>query len=172
MSLTPATRVAVIKVLLDVVTEASDAAKAEVLETPDSYGFKAMLGDQLIAKVGITERKASVGVDEEAFLKWVQTYHPNEIVPTVRSSFKAALLAGLVIVGEQVVDTATGETVDWANIRPASGRDIPRRPHDPGADAMTLVKVIAWSVLAITGGLMLLSVWMNLNVDYDIEDDE
>jgi hypothetical protein len=37
---------------------------------------------------------------------------------------------------------------------------------------MTLVKVIAWSVLAITGGLMLLSVWMNLNVDYDIEDDE
>jgi hypothetical protein len=118
MSLTPATRVAVIKVLLDVVTEASDAAKAEVLETPDSYGFKAMLGDQLIAKVGI------------------QTYHPNEIVPTVRSSFKAALLAGLVIVGEQVVDTATGETVDWANIRPASGRYTTTRFETGGKDAV------------------------------------
>lgn len=69
--------------------ELKDQAKAELaqsLEVGDAVAGR--YNNQIIAKATMTQgRRTLTVVDEAAFTDWVRTYHPTEIVETVRSSY-------------------------------------------------------------------------------------
>lgn len=72
--------------------------------------------------VTLAENKASMTVtvtDEPEFVAWVAEQSPDsvETVRRVRAGDREAILGRLVAVGGQVVDSATGETVEFATVK-------------------------------------------------------
>lgn len=121
-----AARSAVLKTLLDEVKTAYEQSRKEVRAAMVEQGAErvaASLPDGTkVAQIVLSQPRETIGVDDRAFLEWVRENHEDELVippVTVRSSFRDAILARLTIVGGQVVDTKTGQVVEWAHVNPA-----------------------------------------------------
>lgn len=79
---------------------------------------KAVLDGQEIAKISLIASKAKpVIVDDKAFLKWVKTFRPDEIVEEVRESYRKAWLERLVSHEDGAIDEDTGEIFDFVEFR-------------------------------------------------------
>lgn len=70
--------------------------------------------------VNVSTPPDAISLDDRAFLALVEEHYPDEVVVTrsVRSSFKAAFLEDLVVVGGQVMHKTTGEVIDFARVVP------------------------------------------------------
>lgn len=111
----------------DVVAEEVETArqdvKAELLAAFHDLGVKsvavALPDGTPVATVTLNQPQPKPIVDEHSQLEWVRENHPSEVTEVVRGSFKTALDKRLKVVGDQVIDTRTGEVVPWATVRPA-----------------------------------------------------
>ncbi len=105
---------------------AADAARAELFKALDPADRKsARLSDG--TKVGYVTKSdpksTATVVDESAFTEWVLATYPDEIVPTVRTSFQTALLDGAEDAGiGVVVDGRTGEVIPGVEFRASASR--------------------------------------------------
>jgi hypothetical protein len=134
-----AARCAVLKTLTDTVKAAYEDSRKVVHELMVEQGAErvsAAIGEQKIAQIVLTEPKPSISLIEDDFLDWVTLSYDHELVHTVRSSFKAAILARLVAVDGQVVDTKTGAVVEWARVNPASERYTTTKLNPGGREAI------------------------------------
>lgn len=128
MNLKEATlRAAVIKLLMEKLTAADKVGRIEglelFLEARDSHGLKStevrLEDGTLVANATLPQPKDSIEFDDAAFLAYVEVERPDEVVKTVNPAFATAIKRHLAIEGDQVVDTRTGEVVEWARVRPA-----------------------------------------------------
>lgn len=113
-----ALKLAVVSVVADKARETKDALRAELLSELQDAGADAtgaILPDGTrVAKVSVTSPKArAVVFHEEAFTKHVSEDRPDEIVWSVRDSYKRGFL-------ESLVETESGEAVD-----PRTGELVP-----------------------------------------------
>ena len=105
-------KLAAIAALKAGLTAAEAELKHEVLALADATGARNFAHGIYVAR-----RSAGVQIaDDAAFIAWVQQNAPGEIVPTVRDSYRKAIEAQLVQVGDDVVLKGTGEAVDWADV--------------------------------------------------------
>lgn len=126
-----ATRLAVLKVLSDLVKTQTDDAKTSVTEqmTPGDRLTATLPDGTKVASVTMAEPRASVKVvDEAAFVAWVAEEYPGEIVQAVRESFRTKVLDavrrngapidhnGAVTRGVEIV-----ERDPYVTVRPTSG---------------------------------------------------
>lgn len=111
-----AIELAVTNLVSDLVSEHKDQLRAEMAQAfieNGSDSVKANIGDDKIGKVSLVEPKAKpVVADDVLFIEWVDAHHPNDIVQTVRESFKKYILDNVEILddGSAVLKT-TGEIV-------------------------------------------------------------
>lgn len=108
-----AVRLAALKAIKDRVDEAYTAARKAALASMDPGDRKsARLDDGTdIGTVSVTKPTAKLKArvcDEKAFLAWVEQTRPDEVVSTVRSSYRARVLKRIEDAGD-VVDVETGE---------------------------------------------------------------
>jgi hypothetical protein len=123
-------RAAVIKRLQEKISEVDKAGRVDGLEqfiaAQDALGVKTVdvtLPDGTkVARATLPSPQPGIRVDEAAFIAWVRDQRPDEIVDAVRESFRRAVLKDLVINDGEVVNKRTGESVDWAYVRPAADR--------------------------------------------------
>lgn len=121
---------ALVKVIKDRVADADRNGRADLLAqlvaAHEAMGVKSVsveLPDGTkVGTVTLTSPRAGVHIDDDAFLAWVAAEHPTEVVRAVREPFRRAIAARLKIVGDDVIDTATGEAVAWASVRPAADK--------------------------------------------------
>lgn len=114
-----AARAAILKTLYDQVKAAFTAAKADVMDHLDPGDRKHAVLDNGgdLGTVSVSIGRASAAVhDETAFLKWVRENRPDEIVETVRPSFRAHILKIAADTGAPVVND-DGEYVDGIEVR-------------------------------------------------------
>lgn len=127
MSLKDAVRAVLIgKLLKELIAEADQAGRAEalaqLLAANQNLGVKSVdieLPDS--TKVGVatlTSPSAGISIDEGAFVTWVKTEHPSEVVQAVRESFRRAVRSRLRIADGKVIDRTTGQIMPWASVRP------------------------------------------------------
>lgn len=121
-----AARSAVLKTLLDEVKAAYEQSRKEVHAAMVEQGAErvaaALPDGTKVAQIVLSQPRESIGIDDRAFLEWVRENHEGELVippVTVRSSFRAAVLGQLTIVRGEVVDTKTGQVIEWAHVNPA-----------------------------------------------------
>ena len=69
-----------------------------------------------IAKLSLTQTGPGVGIDDRAFLEWVKGEFPEQVQEVVRPVFRTAVMRRLKVDGDKVVDTKTGEVVQWAQV--------------------------------------------------------
>lgn len=111
-----AIELAVANLVADVVAERKDALRQEMAEKFAEMGsdsVKVTIDDDRIGKVSLVEPKIKPIVESESvFTDWVDAHHPNDIVKTVRESFKKWVLDNVEILddGTAVMKT-TGEIV-------------------------------------------------------------
>lgn len=111
-----AIELAVANLVADVVAERKDALRQEMADKFAEMGsdsVKVTIEDDRIGKVSLVEPKIKPIVESEsAFTDWVDAHHPNDIVKTVRESFKKWVLDNVEILddGTAVMKT-TGEIV-------------------------------------------------------------
>lgn len=129
MSLKEATlRAAILKRLQEKISEVDKAGRAEGLQqflaARDALGVKTvdvtLTDGTKVARATLPTPQPGIRVDDEAFLEWVRSERPEEIVEAVRESFRRAVLKDLTIHGDTVVNKRTGEVVEWASVRPAA----------------------------------------------------
>jgi len=92
-------------------------AGAEALAFSNENGVKSLLTP--FGAVTIAAKEPSIAFDDAALLAWVQENHPTEVetIVRVRPSFEKVLRDRFVIVkGDTVVDTQTGEVVEFATV--------------------------------------------------------
>lgn len=128
MNLKEATlRAAVIKLLMEKLTAADKVGRIEglglFLEARDSHGLKStevrLEDGTLVANATLPQPKDSIEFVDDAFLAYVEAERPDEIVKLVNPAFSTAIKRHLTVEGDAVVDTRTGEVVEWARVRPA-----------------------------------------------------
>lgn len=141
MNLKDATlRSAVTKLLLDELKAADIDGRAAtlgmLLAAHEGLGLKSVRVDlpdgTHVANATLPQAKDKVVIDDTAFLKMVDAEHPEEIVKTVNPAYRKAVEKCLVVDGDQVVDTRTGEPVTWAAVR--------RAPAQPSYFTVTFEK--------------------------------
>lgn len=122
-----AERVAVLGALLDLVKGEYETARSGVRDglktTLREFGGRSVdveLPDgTVVATITLARPKPGIDVDAAAFLEWVKAEYPGEVVTAVRESFRRSIIGRLDIADGIVVDTKTGEKVEWAKVRPA-----------------------------------------------------
>lgn len=111
-----AIELAVTNLVSDMVAEHKDQLRAQMAQAfidAGSDSVKASIGDDRIGKVSLVEPKVKPFVASEIeFTDWVEQNHANDIVKTVRESFKKWILDNVEILddGSAVLKT-TGEIV-------------------------------------------------------------
>ena len=112
-----AEELAVIRALQTGLREAADQAESKVMRVRQETGGKTF--ETPLGRVTVTVRKPSVAVDDAELLAYVEANYPDEVevVRMVRSSFRSALVAGLMVSGDEVVDS-NGVVVEYATVRP------------------------------------------------------
>jgi hypothetical protein len=103
----------------DVAKENKDAARAWLSQHmgPDAAAVKAVANGENIGRATWVEGKETLAVfDAAAFQEYVAENWPDELVTTVNPAFQRALLAGLKVVGDTVIDKA-GEPVPGVALR-------------------------------------------------------
>jgi len=114
--MTPGERFAALKTLEAAVKAvAGEAADAAIEHGSDTGAdrWRTEYGTVVIA----TRKDAPVIADEAGLLAWAKEHAPTEVVETVRPTFAKILMDRCVIVGDDVIDTATGEALPFAMIR-------------------------------------------------------
>lgn len=128
MNLSEATlRAAVAKLLMEELAAADKETRTQgmalFLEVHEELGLKSaevrLPGGEHIATATLPQPKDSVDFNEAAFLAHVEADRPDEILKSVNPAYRTALKRHLLIDGDKVVDTRTGEVVSWASVRPA-----------------------------------------------------
>jgi len=92
---------------------AKDAARAELMAgLPFGDAVAGRVGDDLVCKVSWSKGSTKIVVtDERAFLEWVKTHHPTEVVESVNPAYQRSLN----LVGSAVVD-ADGVVADGVEV--------------------------------------------------------
>lgn len=141
-----ATKVAVLRVLRDVVEAQYQATRLEVLDglrtARAEFALKSMrvtLPDGApIATITLIDPKPTVVVaDEGAFTAWVAENHPEEVetLVRVRSSWRKQFIAQLAVWPDPVTDPHTGEVIPGLAAVPASApRSFSLRPTPDGTE--------------------------------------
>lgn len=117
-----AIELATVNLVADLVAEHKDNLReqmAQEFEINGSDSVKVSIGDEKIGKVSLVEPKPKpVVAYESEFTAWVDSNHPNDIVKTVRESFKKWVLDNVEILddGTAVLKT-TGEIVPGISAR-------------------------------------------------------
>jgi hypothetical protein len=166
VSVSAATREAILKTLYDEIGGRLKAARAEVqAELDASAGVRQVAatlpGGQLVAKVSLTDPTPEAKVaDEDVYTAWVRDHHPagpanivRRFVTEVRPAFTTALLGELTAAGvPQWCDPETGElhTVPGVEIRATRARTHSVRFDKGGRDAV----MAAWRAGQLTAEVL------------------
>jgi hypothetical protein len=127
------TRAAVLRVVLDEVRKAYDAARqaadAGLVDLHQHLGVTQLEirlpgHTRSVAQITLSEPKPAFRIDEAAFLTWCQQEHPTEVetivaepVVAVRPAWRKALLARLDITDDgRVVDRDTDRILDFITV--------------------------------------------------------
>jgi hypothetical protein len=117
-----ALRLAAITVVADAAKEAKDRLRDEFATQLNAVGAdaaKAALEGTEVAKVSLVSPKASANImNENAFVKFVEAERPDEIVKTVRDSYKKAFLENVVNNNGEAIYTPTGEVLSFITFKP------------------------------------------------------
>ena len=76
--------------------------------------------------VSLTRRAPSIVVDDAALLQWADEHAPHLVTRTIAPAAKKTIMGGWEIDGDDVVDKATGEIVDFASVK-AGGESLVMR---------------------------------------------
>jgi hypothetical protein len=83
---------------------------------------KVKFGEEGIGKVSLVEPKSKPFIQNEtAFLNWVISSHPTEVVQMVRESFKDHVLKNVTFTDDGTAILDSGEIVEGVSHRPSSG---------------------------------------------------
>jgi len=112
-------RIAALLVLRDAIDREIKADKLEALTFAAEFNVKSFTTP--LGNVTVAHKDRAIGWDDKALVKWVQEKHPEEIEHTVRvrPAFQSVLASRFVIVGGDVMDSVTGEVVDFAFVTAA-----------------------------------------------------
>jgi hypothetical protein len=118
-SLNAPTRVAALIALRDAIEAEIKADKLEAIAFAGEYGIKSYATP--FGPVNVVTKDAAIGWDADALLTWVAEHYPSEVetIRRVRPAFQPVLATWLVVAGGDVVNTVTGETIDFAYVIPA-----------------------------------------------------
>lgn len=108
-------QLAAVKAMQVALSAAETQLKSEVMRLSEVTGattLKAPLG-----RVNVVTREPKPSIDPAALLGWCREHFPDEIVVSeqVRPTFAKALEAELVVAGDDVINTRTGEVVPFAS---------------------------------------------------------
>ena len=140
----------VLKVLADKVKARRDGVNRELSAALDPGDRKtaALASGVKVGTVSYTNgRAAAAVVDERAFMAWVAANRPDEIVQTVRDSYRAYLLEEVRANGG-LLDMATGEAVEIPGVAVRAGSPYLSVRADPAgmtalADAIRANEILA-----------------------------
>lgn len=112
-----ALEIAAITTLVDHLEEKKEQLRdkfQQVASTMGADSSKAMLDGKEIAKISLVSPKAKPRIiDDKAFVTFVKTFHPDEIVESVRDSFKKVWMDRIVAHEDGALDPETGEMFDF-----------------------------------------------------------
>lgn len=112
-----ATRAAVWGVIADAAKDRQNEAKAELADLEPGDTVAAKLGGQIVGKATKTKGRSRLSVhDEAAFLAWVKSTHPTEVVESVNPAFVKSLEARAKELGLGPVIDNQGEVVPGVEI--------------------------------------------------------
>lgn len=152
-TLNPAERYAALKLLAAGV----DAALSQAADEAEQYRrtVRARSLETDWGTVGVARRKPTIAFDEAGLLAWCEEHNPDAIIRTVSDLARRSLRARCVIDGEEVIDTSTGEPLDFATVTP--GAEYLRVTLSPAAkeaaamaDADQLAAIAQMSALTAT----------------------
>jgi hypothetical protein len=127
------TRAAVLRVVLDEVRKAYDAARqaadGELVDLHRNLGvtqveIRVSGHHRPVAQISLSDPKPAFRIDEAAFLDWCQREHPTEVetvvtdpVVAVRPAWRKSLLGRLDVTDDgAVVDRDTGRVLDFVTV--------------------------------------------------------
>ncbi len=110
----PAERYTRVKAMIAALSDYAKEMEAELLTTADQVGVKSF--DTPLGPVSVTTKTDTPVVADPEALARLLPEDQRMVVP--KPYALAAVQKRLTIVGNQVVDTSTGEIVDWADIKP------------------------------------------------------
>lgn len=117
-----ALRLAAITVVADAAKEAKDRLRDEFATQLNAVGAdaaKAALEGTEVAKVSLVSPKASAQVvHETAFVNFVESMRPDEIVKSVRDSYKKTFLENVIENNGEAIYTPTGEVLSFITFKP------------------------------------------------------
>jgi len=112
-----ALRLAAITVIADAAKDAKDRLRDQFAEQLNAVGAdaaKAALEGTEVAKVSLVSPKSSaIVVNESAFVDYVEQEFPNEIVKSVRESYKKVFLERIIEMDGEAVYTMNGEVLPF-----------------------------------------------------------
>jgi hypothetical protein len=116
-----ALRLAAITVVADAAKEAKDRLRDEFATQLNAVGAdaaKAALEGTEVAKVSLVSPKASaVIMQDNAFVNFVEAMRPDEIVKSVRESYKKSFLEDVVNMNGEAIYTPTGEVLNFISFK-------------------------------------------------------
>lgn len=94
----------------------AEAAAKDALAVAGEVGIRKFATE--VGDITVAQKDPAPVWDEDDLLAWVKERHPSEVVTVqqVRPAFRAVLVKRFVIAGDKVLDTATGEVVEFARI--------------------------------------------------------
>ena len=116
-----ALEIAAITTLVDHLGEKKETLRDQFQKFANELGAdatKAMLDGKEIAKITLVNPKPKPYItDDRAFLTFVKTFHPDEIVESVRDSFKKVFMDRIVPHEDGAIDPETGELFDFVEFK-------------------------------------------------------
>jgi len=149
-----AVQLAVVRELEARLKEAKTALNEQLLAGLDEGDRKSAAledGTKLGSVTKVAARKTPTVVDEGALARWVKKNRPDEIVETVRISYRNVLLGSAKTHGE-AVDESTGEIVPGIEMREGNPYISYRAAEGAGAVIASRWQELIGGVLEIEGG--------------------
>lgn len=116
-----ALRLSAITVIADAAKDAKDRLRDEFAQALNAVGAdaaKAALNGTEVAKVSLVSPKPSPTVlDETAFTNWVKANREDEIVESVRESYRKHVMENIVLVDGEAIYTGTGEVLKFVSFK-------------------------------------------------------
>ena len=108
-------QLAAVKAIQVALSAAETQLKGEVMRLSEATGATTLKGP--LGRVNVVTREPKPSIDPAALLGWCREHFPDEIVVSeqVRPTFAKALEAELVVAGDDVINTRTGEVVPFAS---------------------------------------------------------
>ena len=112
--LSPAERFAALRTLKDAIARVEANLTAWIIANPEGADrWRTRFGTVTVAH---PKPKPAIISDAE-LVDYCREHHPEEVIEVVRPTFLKVLKDRLVVVGDDVVDPATGEVVPWAMVK-------------------------------------------------------